>query len=432
MSNNDLTLLLLQVGVILGATVVLGRIGRALKLPALVAELLGGLVLGPTLLGTFAPALHQWLFPPDAAASLAREGITQLGLVLFLFLAGLEVDIGILRRERKAVMWSSTFGIVVPFSVGFASVMLLPALWRAPSDSALLFLALMVATQLSISALPVIARILTDLDLLKTRMGAIVIGAATIDDLIGWALFAILLRAAGTAAPAAGNLVVTVSLVLGLFALILSIGTAAGRSAMHWIRTRVGGSNSYVRLTLMVLVLCAAASEMIGTHAVFGAFLAGIAVSRAASARTQVLEAIRRVTIDVFVPLYFVSIGLRANFAAHFDVILVLFVLAVATIGKVGGVALGATLGGKPRREAFAIAFAMNARGAMGVILSSIALEHRLIDERVFVALITMAVTTSMLGASVIRRILGGEVALAEGEMRPAPAAANSLAHAGS
>lgn len=407
MTNADLSLLLLQLGVMLGITVVMGRVGRALKLPALAGELLGGLVLGPTLFGMFAPEAHGWLFPSGGVTHTARNAITSFGLVLFLFLAGLELDLGILRRERKAVAWTSAFGIVVPFAIGFASVILWPSLWGIGIDRGGVPLALMIATILSISALPVIARIMIDLDLLKTRIGAIVIGAATLDDLLGWALFAMLLRVAGSSGAAAGNVALTALLVLGLFALILSIGTAAGRNSLHWLRTRLGGSNSYVRLTIVVLVLAAAASEMIGTHAAFGAFVAGVAVSRAVGARNQVMDAIRRITIDVFVPLYFVSIGLQLNFAAHFDLGLVLFVLAIATLGKVAGVTLGATLGGKSRNEALAIAFAMNARGAMAIILTSIALEHGLIDQRVFVALIIMALATSMLGASVLQRLLG-------------------------
>jgi Kef-type K+ transport system membrane component KefB len=429
MTDADVTLFLLQVGVILGVAIVLGRIGRALKLPALVAQLLGGLVLGPTLLGTLLPEWHAWLFPIDGAATIAREGLTRLGLVLFLFLAGLELDLSVLRQERKTVAWTSTLGMVIPFLLGFAVVMLLPGLWRADSSRALLFLALIVATDLSISALPVIARILMDLNLLRTRVGAVVVGSATIGDLIGWAVFAMLLRAAGATNGGPGGAALTVALVSGLFLLILSIGTAGGRAMLLWVRNRVGASNSYLPVAIVVLLLCAVASEMIGTHAVFGAFLAGVALSRTAGAKAQVMENIRRITIEVFVPLYFVSIGLRANFAAHFDVVLVLLVFAIATIGKVGGAALGATLGGKPRREALAIAFALNARGAMGVILSSIALEYRLIDERVFVALITMAVTTSMLGASVLRRILGPAYEEVEGP-RPVTPVDNSYAHA--
>ncbi len=407
MTSADLALFLLQIAAILAVTVLLGRASRALKIPVLVGELLGGVVLGPTLFGTLAPTWHTWLFPAAGAATSAREAVTRVGLLLFLFVAGLELDLGVLRRERKAVAWTSSFGMIVPFAVGFAAVMLWPGLWGVTSDRATVLLAMLVATVLSISALPVIARILIDLDLLKTRTGAIIIGAATLDDLVGWALFAMLLRFAGSSASAGSNLLLTATLVIGLSALILSIGTAAGRSVLQWIRTLLGGSNSYVRLTIVVMALAAAASEMIGTHAVFGAFLAGVAVSRAIGAKAQVLDAIRRITIEIFVPLYFVSIGLQANFATHFDLGLVVFVLAIATVGKVAGVALGATLGGKPRNDAFAIAFAMNARGAMGVILTSIALDYNLIDQRVFVALITMALATSMLGASVLQRILG-------------------------
>jgi Kef-type K+ transport system membrane component KefB len=172
------------------------------------------------------------------------------------------------------------------------------------------------------------------------------------------------------------------------------------------ITQRVDKSGSYVPLIVIVVLLVAACAEAIGTHAIFGAFLVGVAVARTSEPRRQAYGALRGITLDVFVPLYLVSIGLRTNFATHFDPLLVGVVLVVATLGKLAGAAGGAWLAGRSVRESLAIGFALNARGAMGIVLTGVALDYQLISERVFVALIFMSVVTSAIGAAVIPRLI--------------------------
>jgi Kef-type K+ transport system membrane component KefB len=165
--------------------------------------------------------------------------------------------------------------------------------------------------------------------------------------------------------------------------------------------------SGFIGLITIIVLLAAALAEAIGIHAIFGAFFVGVALGRAFGEEDQhVREIIYQFAISFFAPLYFVSVGLRADFAAHFDLPLVLIVFAIACAGKIGGASLGAWLGGMPRREALAVGFGMNARGAMEMILASVALEYQVIDQRIFVALITMALTTSMLSGPVMQRLL--------------------------
>jgi Kef-type K+ transport system membrane component KefB len=172
-----------------------------------------------------------------------------------------------------------------------------------------------------------------------------------------------------------------------------------------------------------VVTTAAILSEVTGTHATLGAFLAGVALARIPEARRLAHESFYRTTAGIFATLYFVSIGLRANFVTNFDIRLVLLVLLVACAGKLGGVFVGARIGGKPPREALVIAFGMNARGAMGIVLTSVALDFGLIDQRIFVALIAMALLTSLLSAVAIKRLLGDrrieEKATVEPELLP-------------
>jgi Kef-type K+ transport system membrane component KefB len=388
----------------LGVVLVFGRAMRLAGMPALMAELAGGIVLGPTILGAIAPEMSGWLLPTTGAAAVAREGIIKFGLVLFLVLAGLEVELKHIAESRKAIATTSLLGMLVPFTAGFLSVLWWPDLWGLSGNRTTV--ALLVGTILSISALPVIARILFDLNLVRTKIGAQILSAATIDDLMGWGLFALILGQSGRAmAHGGGNAMVTGLLILALSGLIMSLGSGRGRRVLAWVRNRIDGSHSYLPVVVLAVLLAAAAAEQIGTHAAFGGFLVGVALARTNEARRQTYEALRPVALEVLAPLYLVSIGLRANYAANFDLALFGLVLAVATVGKVGGAALGSYLGGNTPRDAFTVGVAMNARGLMGIVLTTIALDYHLIDARVFVALTLMAVITSVLGAFAIERI---------------------------
>jgi Kef-type K+ transport system membrane component KefB len=406
MKSDSMVLLLLQISAMLAVTLLLGRTVRRFGLPALVGELVGGILLGPTVLGVFFPGAHGWLFPATGTVAIARDGIIQFGLLLFLFIAGLEIELKHLAEQKRVIAFTSLLGVSIPFVAGVASVLLWPGLWQLSGERGEWVGPLFVGTILSISAIPVIARILIDLDLIRSSFGAVVLAAASMDGLIGWALFGIILSQFGVTEGVGSGWWLNIALVAALSTLIFSIGTISGRRVLKWITLRIGQSGSYVQLVLIVVLLAAAGAEWIGTHSIFGAFLVGVAMARTSEPRRQAHAALRVVTLEFFVPLYLVSIGLRTNFATNFDPLLVAVVLVVATFGKLAGAATGAWLGGRPVRESLAIGFALNARGTMGIVLTTVALDFNLIDERVFVALIFMAVATSAIGAAVIPKLI--------------------------
>jgi Kef-type K+ transport system membrane component KefB len=338
-------------------------------------------------------------------ATQAREAVTELGLLLFVFMAGLELQPKRLRLLGLPIFWSSFLGILVPLVMGVGSVLVWPQFWRNKAHSNVPLLALFIGTVLSISALPVIARILLDLNLLKTELGAIVMSAAMLDDLAGWGLFAIILSSFGGAGHSGRNWWASLVTVVLVFGLILNLSNQRIQRAVGWLN--LSKETLQLKLTFLVLVTAAIFSEVVGTHATLGAFLAGVALGRIPDARKLAHESFYPATAGIFATLYFVSIGLKANFVANFDLLLVGFVLLVACAGKIGGVFLGARLGGKKPREALMVALGMNARGAMGIVLTTVALEYRLIDQRIFVALIVMALATSVLSAVGIKHLLG-------------------------
>jgi len=366
-----LTLFLVQISLVLAFPLFVAILLKKLSLSPLVVELLCGVVLGPSVFGVLAPQLYQGVFPTMGRATQAREAVTEIGLLIFVFLAGLEVQTGHLRKQGKAVIWTSALGIVIPFGLGMWAVLLWPGLWRAKSQHSLILLALFIATSLSISALPVIARILVDLNLIKTELGFIIMTTATVNDLIGWGLFAVILSNFGGEGHSGRNLWASLVVVLLVFGLILSLSNKRIQRAVAWLN--LPKETLQLKLTFLVVTTAAIIAQVTGTHAT----------------------------------LYFVSIGLRANFVASFDIVLVLVVLLLACAGKIGGVYLGGVLGGKTPRESLVVAFGLNARGAVGIVLTTVALEYKLIDQRVFVALIIMALATSVLSAMGIKHVLG-------------------------
>jgi Kef-type K+ transport system membrane component KefB len=267
--------------------------------------------------------------------------------------------------------------------------MLAPRLWSVPFQDHGIF-ALFMGTALSISALPVIARILMDLDLLKTELGGMIMGAATIDDIIGWSIFALILGSLKTNISLALNLGFTVG-VLVVTAGILYL-TEKNRA---WLKSPLG--SVIIDLTALAMLAAAIASEFVGVHGIFAAFLAGVILSQRSTRRDLILKKTYRSVMMVLAPIYFASIGLKTNFVANFDLAIVLLVFSVACIGKITGASLGAVFGGITKRRALAVGFGLNARGAMEIVLASAALDYGLIEWRIFVALVVMALATTVI-----------------------------------
>jgi len=405
MNHHESILFFLQIGTMLAVALVFGQIARKLHQPAVLGELVGGIVLGPTVFGMLAPGVFGWLFPGQDESSSGREAVIKIGMLFFLFVGGLEVNLTHLRRRGLSLALTSLLGILAPFGLGFAAVLLLPNLWGPPVHQKSLVFAMFIGAALSISALPVIARILMDLDLIQTEMGVVIMTAATVNDLIGWSLFAVILTAF-VPGSSDRSIWATLGLVIGFSALVLSVGRWIGQPILRWLKSSVAWPSGFIGVTTVLILVAASMAETIGVHAIFGAFLVGVALGQDLKGENQAHEIIYQFAVSFFAPLYFVSIGIRADFAANFDLLLVLLLLFIACVGKICGAGLGAWLGGMTFREALSVGFGMNARGAMEMILASVALEYGLIDQRIFVALVIMALVTSMLSAPALQRLM--------------------------
>ncbi len=387
--RNGLEHISLQITTLLIFALIFGNMMKRLHQPAILGEILGGVILGPTILGTIAPSMQSELFPLSGESFQILRAISYLGLISFVFTAGLELELTDIFRQGRCTLITGISGIILPFALGSALVSLLPGLWSIPSGDLRIF-SLFMGTALSISALPVIARILIDLDLLKQELGRIIIGAATIDDIVGWSLFALILSNLNADISLGSNL----GLTIGAMLMTVAILYINGKNRM-WMKCTLWVA--IIEVTAMVMLAAAVASEFMGAHGIIGAFLAGVILSQRRVTRDLILKKTYLLVMVVLAPIYFTSVGLKTNFVADFDLLIVLFVFVVACVGKILGASLGAMASGIAGRRALTIGFGLNARGAMEIVLATAALDYGLIEGRVFVALVIMALATTVL-----------------------------------
>lgn len=406
LSHEQIVVMFLSLGILLGVARLLGELAQKFHQPAVLGELLAGVILGKTVLGNLFPETNQWLFPDAGPNAVALTAISTLAVVLFLLVAGLEVDLSIVLKQGRLAPKVSFLGITFSFALGFTVASLFPFAMGRHAEADSLTFALFFATAMSISALPVIAKTLMDLDLYRSDLGMVIVSAAIVDDLVGWIIFAVVLGMIGGTAGHDNSILLTILLTLTFAATMLTVGRYLIHRSLPFLQKYTRWPGGVLGFALTLALLGAAFTEWIGIHAIFGSFLVGVAIGDSRHLREHT-----RVTIDhfvsfIFAPVFFASIGLRVDFLAHFDWRLVMTVLTIACSCKLIGDTLGALWGGLSRRESLAVGFAMNSRGAMEIILGILALEAGLISERLFVALVVMAIVTSMLSGPMIRLIL--------------------------
>jgi|CZKU01.1.fsa_nt_gi Kef-type K+ transport system membrane component KefB/mannitol/fructose-specific phosphotransferase system IIA component len=408
MTEHDTLVFLLSLAAMLASARVLGELARWLGMPLVVGEIAAGILLGPTVLGRVAPDARAWLFPTGAPQAMLG-GYTTVAVVLLLVAVGVEVDLGLLRRRGRSAALTGFLGIALPFASGAALGFLLPASDLVDPSRRTTF-ALFLGVALSISALPVIAKTLLDLGLFKTDVGLLVMAAATIDDLAGWIGLSLLLgpvRGAGVDLVAFGR---TVALAAAFTAVLLLAGRRLIDGALARVeRVAVAASGRVLSAVILLALIGAAVTQAIGLHAIFGGFVVGLTVGESSRITERTRAAIEDFVFNVFAPVFFASIGLRVDFAAAFDPRLVVLVFALATLPKLVGCTVGARIGGMKWRQATAVGFGMNARGAIGILLADLAHEAGLLTDQIFVALVVMALATSLVSGPAMKRLLYAE-----------------------
>lgn len=399
---NGLTVMLLSLGLLIGVARLFGEIAQRFHQPAVLGELLAGVLLGPTVLGSLAPEWQARLFPLTGNNAIVLDAIGSLAIVLFLLVAGLEVDLSIVWQQGRTALKVGVLGTIIPFAVGLAAAWFFPTALGQQVDADPWIFSLFLATAMAISALPVIAKTLMDLNLYRTDLGMVVVSAAIFNDLIGWTIFALILGMMNEHGATSG-VAATIGLTLLYAGLMLTLGRWIVHRILPYLQAYAHWPAGVLGFIVVMGLLGAAFTEYIGIHAIFGSFLVGVALGESSHLQERTRVMLEEFISIIFAPVFFASIGLRVNFVTHFDFALVSLVLILACSGKVLGAYLGARWGGMSTRDRWAVAFAMNARGAMEIILGLLALEAGVIRQRLFVALVVMAILTSAMSGPLIR-----------------------------
>jgi Kef-type K+ transport system membrane component KefB len=421
MSNYELVLrLFLQLTVIIAVCRAVTWLGqRYLGQTSVVCEMIAGVMMGPSLFGLLAPDIQQWLFP-KAALVLANGdkipnpsmsilfALSQLGLTIYMFLVGLEFNTELVRKRMHNAGLVSGAGILVPFSLGaIASLFLYRNADLFSSKITALSAALYLGASMSITAFPMLARMLYERKLTKTRMGTLALAAGSMDDAIAWCLLAIVLasfkNSPNIAAMAIG----------GGFAYVLFqifVGHPGWKSFERALEVDGHVSRRTLGSILIVLLLCAWFTDFVGIHAVFGAFILGTVMPKGPFAE-QVQEKLEGLTVSFLLPIFFVFSGLNTqiglvNTPQRWGVTLVL--VAIAILGKGLACTLAAKAAGETWREASTIGALMNARGLMELIILNIGLDAGVITPTLFTMMVIMAVITTVMASPIVNVLLRG------------------------
>jgi Kef-type K+ transport system membrane component KefB len=398
----------LALATLLGCAKLAAELMQKIGQPPVLGEISVGIFLGPTVLGHYRPHVYETLFPTTGPMPIVLETVTTLGVVFFLLTAGLEIDLRSIFRQGKSALLVSIFGVAFPFASGVLAASAFPRYMGAEAGANPVIFALFVGTALSISALPVIAKILMDLNLLRTEMGTVIISSAMFDDLVGWILFSFVLGMMHPSADGSigGGVKHTIVLVLLFVGITLTLGRWLIDKILPVLQAHTTWPGGVLGFIFTLTMMGAAFTEYAGIHAVFGAFVVGIAVGESSHLRQRTSQHIHEIVTNVFAPFFFASIGLRTNFVSNFHLGLTATVIGVACVGKLLGAGWGARLGGMDRTSSLAVGLAMNARGAMEIILGILALQAGLIRENMFVAMVIMALFTSLVSAPAIHFLI--------------------------
>jgi Kef-type K+ transport system membrane component KefB len=406
MSPLDWTLLSLHLAAMLFVALVLGHAARRLGIPAVVGEIAGGLLLGPTFLGRLAPETFAWLFPPTGPITSGRAAIARVGMLFFIVTIGLDISIGEFRRIGRKALSVGIIGTLVPLVLGFLMCYVFPTVIGVTAKDQF-STALFMGSILSLSANPVIARILMDMGLFKSEIGRTIMSATLVDDLVGWGLFAVILAEFGPHATGQGQGAAIFGMVFVFIGGILLLGHFVLPRLMDWVHRNLPQPAGSISCIALLALLGAAGSEYLGLHSFLGAFVVGIALADVYRNHPKPFEIIGNFSYAVFTPIFFVSMAIAADFVKGFDLWLVALITVVAFVGKICGVFIGGKLAGMDNRQALAVGCGLNARGILGIVMAAAAYDAELIDLRLFVACVLMSVITTMASGPALHVILG-------------------------
>jgi Kef-type K+ transport system membrane component KefB/nucleotide-binding universal stress UspA family protein len=396
-----------ELAALLVAARLAGEFAQRLGQPPVMGQIIAGVLLGPSVLGAIAPALWHSLFPGGAEQHAMLDAVAQLGVLLLLLMTGMETDLSVFRDARRAAISISVSGIAVPFVCGIVLGVLLPQS-LLPDPSRRSITALFLGTALAISSVKIVALVVRDLGFVRRTVGQIIIAAAILDDTIGWLIISVTF---GLALHGTIDLVSVSRIVLGTVAFLV-LSFTIGRPLVHriirWSGDHLTGELASLSVILVIAALLALLTAAIGVHLVLGAFVAGILIGQSPTLTRRIEAQLRGLIIALFMPVFFAVAGLSTDLKALAGSGLALTgaLIALASVGKFLGAFIGGRVGGLSYAESFAVGCGMNARGSTEIIVASIGLSMGALDQRLFTAVVAMAVVTTLAMPPMLRLAL--------------------------
>lgn len=401
---SSLGLLIAEIAIILIVARLMGRLFHWIHQPRVIGEMAAGILLGPSFLGWMFPGFFHSLFPPASQGQLSS--ISQIGLLLFMFLIGMELDLKQLREMGRITVLTSLASILVPFLLGVTIAQRLYTVFSNPNVNFTGFV-LFMGSAMSITAFPVLARILIDRGMLRTKVGSIALTCAAVNDVAAWFILAgiiVILRASGLTLP-------LWAILTGLSAYLLIMFFAAPRLLKRAVaRYEKQDSLSQDNLALILLFVLASgwATEFLGVHGLFGAFVAGVVMPRHKTMIHEIWQRVESLVVVLLLPLYFASTGLRSNFfliAGSTAWGYCGLIIALAIAGKLGGSFVAARISGLPARESAAVGVLMNTRGLVELVILNIGFELGVLSQTLFSIMVLMALATTFMTSPLLEWI---------------------------
>ncbi len=410
LSHHQVLLFLAQMLVLLVAARGLGALMRRIGQPSVVGELAAGLLLGPSILGRLSPGTFHWLFPADPLQQGVLSAVAWLGVFFLLIATGFETDLGLVRRLGRSTARVAFGSLAVPAVFGLAVGFAMPEIFVGEKSPRLVFVLLM-ATALSISALPVIAAILTQLDLMRRNIAQVMLASAMMNDVVGWVMLGIVAGLAQSGSVQFERLLVTLAGLAAFVALAFTLGQRGVDLLLRRAREHGGGPAGAFTITLGVALAAGVTTHALGLEAVLGAFVAGTVLGRSKFQHDETFAVLDRITTAFLAPLFFASAGLRVDLGLLADPRVAIWgvvVLAAASLSKFSGAYLGGWSARLPVRERLALGAGLNARGAVEIVVATVGLSLGVLNGNSYTVIVLMAIATSMAAPPILRLTLRG------------------------
>ncbi|WP_460530642.1 cation:proton antiporter [Flindersiella endophytica] len=400
--GHELLIFLLQLALLLLLARGLGRLAERMKMPAIVGELLTGVIVGPSLLGNLAPGIAAWLFPPDGEQMHLLDAVGQLAVLLLVAVTGTHLDQAMLRRRGATALPVSLSGLVTTLMLGVLAGLAMPESLMAGDTERWVF-ALFLGVAMCVTAIPVIAKTLSDMGLLHRDVGQLTLAAGTVDDMVGWFLLSV--AAAAATVGVTVRIWLSVAYLIGFVLLAVVVARPLVRRIMR-LAARAADPGATIAAAVVIVLLGATTSHALGMEPVFGALVAGILLGSPGATDQVKLAPLRTIVLSVLAPIFLATAGLRMDLSALTQLTVALAavaVLAIAIAGKFAGVYLGARIARLGHWEGVALGAGMNSRGVIEVIVAMTGLRLGVLNTATYTVIVLVAVVTSVMAPPLLR-----------------------------